>query len=167
MAEKPPYDGHKKNITDKSHNYVGIGFYLSGNQFRYYEEFIDRYFEFEDIPAELKIDEPCSITVKTDRGNFLYYLIIYHEDYPPAMTPGEISKRGSYEDFTREQYQVMAAWDLAGYRSGSAYKIPLRFSKEGLYYIHIFYDKKEITRPSSVNTKGKTSASGIVISVNK
>ena len=167
MAEKAPYDGHKKNITDKSHNFVGIGFCLSGNQFRYYEEFIDRYFEFENIPGEVKIDEQCSITVKTNKDNFLYYLIIYREDYPQAMTPGQLSKKGGYEDFTREQYMEIAAWDLSGYRSGSSYKIPLRFSKEGLYYIHIFYDTKEITRSSSINTKGKTSASGIVISVNK
>jgi uncharacterized protein YkwD len=167
MAEKAPYDGHKKTIKDKAHNFVGIGFYLSGKQFRYYEEYIDRYFEFEDIPGELRIDEPCRITVKTGMDKFLYYLIIYREDYPETMTPGQISKKGSYEDFTREQYQQIPAWDLAGYRSGSVYQIPLRFSKEGIYYIHIFYDAKEITKPSNVNTKGKTPASGIVIRVKK
>jgi uncharacterized protein YkwD len=167
MAEKAPYDGHKKNITDKSHNFVGIGFYLSGNQFRYYEEFIDRYFEFESIPGEVKVDEPCSITVKTNSDNFLYYLIIYREDFPQPMTPDQISKKGSYEDFTPEQYKQIPAWDLSGYRSRNIYKIPLRFSKEGLYYIHIFNDTKEISKPTSVNTKGKTPASGIVISVKK
>src|ERR1035437_10093964 len=36
MAERSPNDGHKANIIDKSHNFAGIGFYLSGKQFRYY-----------------------------------------------------------------------------------------------------------------------------------
>ena len=167
MAERAPNDGHKKTIIDKSHNFVGIGFYLSGNQFRYYEEFIDRYFEFENIPGEVKVDEPCSITVKTNGENFLYFLIIYREKYPLALKPAQLRKKGSYDDYTNEEYLKTAAWDLARYRSGSSYKIPLRFSKEGLYYIHIYSDKKEITKPSSLNTKAKTSASGIVIKVNK
>jgi len=167
MSERAPADRHKKNIIDKSHNYVGIGFYLSRNQFRYYEEFIDRYFEFKDIPGEVKVDEPCSITVKTEGENFLYYLIIYREKFPQVLTPSQIIKKGSYEDYSNEEYLKIAAWDLARYRSGTSYKIPLMFSKEGLYYIHIYYDKKENTKPASLNTKGKTPASGIVIKVNK
>ncbi|MCX6254101.1 MAG: CAP domain-containing protein [Bacteroidia bacterium] len=166
MAEKAPNNGHKKNIIDKSHNFVGIGFYLSGNQFRYYEEFIDRYLEFENIPAEVKTDEPCSITVKTNGQSFLYYLIVYREKFPQPLSPVQISKKGSYDDFTKEQYLIITAWDLAPYRSGSFYKIPFSFLKEGLYYIHIYSDKKEITKPSSLNTKGKTPESGIVIKVN-
>jgi len=167
MSESAPNDGHKKTITDKSHNYVGIGYYLSGNQFRYYEEFIDRHFEFENIPKKVKVDESCSITVKTNGENFLYFLIIYHEKFPSALTPVQIRKKGSYEDYTNEEYLEIVAWDLARYRSGTSYKIPLRFSKEGLYYIQIYYDKKEIASPASLNTNGKTPASGIVIMVNK
>jgi hypothetical protein len=167
MAEKPPYDGHKKNILAKSHNFVGIGFYLSGKQFRYYEEYIDRFFEFEDIPSEVKSEEQFHITIKTGGEGYLYYLVVYREEFTGPMTPEQISKSGSYEDFSDEQYLKMAAWDLAGFRRGYEYKIPLRFSKEGLYYIQIFSDKNEITRPSSVNTKGKTPYSGIVIRVNR
>ena len=167
MTEKAPNDGHKETIIDKSHNFVGIGYYLKGNQFRYYEEFVDRYFEFENVPGEVKIDELCSITVKTNGENFLYYLIIYHEKFPSALTPAQIGKKGSYEDYTNEEYLEIVAWDIARYRSETSYKIPLRFSKEGLYYIHIYYDKKEITSPASLNTNGKTPVSGIVIKVNK
>lgn len=165
MAEKPPYDGHKKNIIEKSHNYVGIGYHLSGKQFRYYEEFIDRYFEFEDIPSEVGVDKPFHITIKTKGDGFLYYLIVYREDFPQPLNAKQISRKGSYEDFTDEQYLRMPAWDLAGFRSGSVYKIPMKFSKDGLYYIQIYSDKNEITGPSSVNTTGKTPYSGIVIKV--
>jgi uncharacterized protein YkwD len=165
MAERSPNDGHKKNIIDKSHNFAGIGFFLAGNQFRYYEEFIDRYFEYENIPAEVKVDDPCSITVKTDGQSFLYFMIIYRENFPQPLSPTQIRNRGSYDDFTNEEYMNMTAWDLSRFRNGTIYKIPLSFSKEGLYYIQIFSDKKEINKPASLNTKGKTPESGIIIKV--
>ncbi len=167
MAERAPYDGHKQNIIDKSHNFVGIGFYLSGKQFRYYEEFIDRYFEFENIPAEVKVGDSCTITVKTNGQSFLYYIIIYRENWPHPLTPVQISKKGSYRDYTNQEYKDIFAWDLSRYRNGTIYEIPLRFSEEGLYYIQIFSDKKEITKPASLNTKGKSPESGIVIKVNR
>jgi uncharacterized protein YkwD len=165
MAERAPDDGHRKNILDKSHNFAGIGFFLSGKQFRYYEEFIDRYFEFENIPSEVKVGERCSITVKTNGQRFLYFIIVYRENWTQPLAPAQISKRGSYQDFTNEEYKNMAAWDIARYRNGTIYQIPFTFAKEGLYYIQIFSDKKEITKPASITTKGKTPESGIVIKV--
>jgi uncharacterized protein YkwD len=163
MAERSPNDGHKVNIIDKSHNFAGIGFYLSGKQFRYYEEFIDRYFEFENMPADVKTGNQFTITVKTNGLSFLYYMIIYRENWPKSLTPSQISKKGSYRDYTNEISKEMTAWDLSRYRNGTIYEIPLKFSEEGLYYIQIYSDKKEITKPASINTKGKTPESGIVI----
>jgi uncharacterized protein YkwD len=167
MAERAPNDGHKKTIIEKTHNYVGIGYYLSGKQFRYYEEFLDRYFEFENIPDEVKIGEQCYITLKTDGSNFLYFLVIYREKFPQPLTLSQIKQKGSYEDFTDDQYQKLFAWDLARYRNGTEYRIPLRFSQEGLFYIQIYLDKREIKKPGSMNTKGKTPYTGIVIKVTK
>lgn len=167
ISERAPNDGHKQTIIDKSHNYVGIGYYISGKQFRYYEEFIDRYFDFENIPREVKTGEKTSITLKTDGKNFLYFLNVYYEKFPKPMSAKEISGKGSYSDFTNEEYSKMFAWELAKYRNGESYKIPFTFSKEGLYYIQTYIDKKEITKPSSLTTKGKTPYTGIVIKVTK
>jgi hypothetical protein len=167
MAERAPNDGHKTTIIDKKHNYVGIGVFASEKQFRYYEEFIDRYFEYEDIPAVLKINESGSITVKTDGLSFLYYLIAYREKYPVPMKTAQLNKTGSYQDFSTEEYMRLTAWELSKHRDGNTYKIPLKFSKEGLYYIHIFLDKKEIKNPSALDTKGKAEGCGIIIKVIK
>lgn len=167
MSERAPNDGHKQTIIDKPHNFVGIGYYLSGKQFRYYEEYIDRYFEFENIPLEVSVDEPFNITVKRNVENFLYFMVIYYEKYPRALTPAELRRKNSYDDFTDNEYLTKYAWDLARYRNGTTYKIPLRFSKEGLYYIQIYYNDKEISEASSISTKGRTPASGIVIRVNR
>ena len=89
------------------------------------------------------------------------------EKFPQALTPSQIIKKGSYEDYSDEEYLKISAWELATYKRGSSYKIPFVFSKEGLYYIQIYSDKKEIIKPTSLDTKGKTSASSIVIKVNK
>ena len=167
MAEKSPYDGHKKNIINKSHNFVGIGYFISDRQFRYYEEFVDRKFGFGEIPSEVGINQSFTINVKVPEKSYLYYLVIYREDLPAPMKASEINKRGSYEDFTGEQYSGIPAWELAASRKGSEYTIPLKFSRKGLYYIQIFEDKKEITGPGSLNTAGKTSYSGIVIRATK
>jgi len=55
--------------------------------------------------------------------------------------------------------------ELSQFKTGDRYNIPLKLSKEGIYYIHIFLDPKEITKPTTLNTKGRTPASGIVITV--
>jgi uncharacterized protein YkwD len=167
ITEKAPNDGHKQTVIAKDHNYVGLGYHVSGKQFRYYEEYIDRYFEFSGIPTEVKPGEKTAITVKTDGKSFLYYMIVHYEKFPQPMTAKEISGRGSYSDYTGEQYQQVYSWDLAKFREGTNYKIPLSFSKEGLYYIHLYSDKKEYTEPTRLTTKGKTPHSGIVIQVRK
>ena len=89
------------------------------------------------------------------------------ENWPHPLSPAQINKKGSYPDFTNQKYKEISAWVLSLYRNSNTYKIPLEFSKEGLYYIQIFSDKNEITKPASLNTKGKTPESGIVIKVNK
>jgi uncharacterized protein YkwD len=167
MAERAPNDGHKKTVIDKTHNFVGIGFFGTDNQFRYYEEFIDRYLEFENIPPVLKVNESGSLTIKTGGSNFLYYLIAFREKYPVPLKPEQLKKTGSYQDFSSEEYMKLTAWELASFRDGNVYIIPLKFAKEGLYYIHIYLDKKEIKKPSSLTTKGKIQGSGIVIKVEK
>lgn len=165
MAEKAPNDGHKKTIIEKYHNFVGIGYYISSNQFRYYEEFIDRYLEFENIPSEAKVDRPFTISVNPISNSYLYYLIAYRENSLKPMSLSQIKKMGSYADYTDEEHLKLTAWELSEFKSGNNYNIPLKFSKEGIYYIHIYLDNKEITKPASLNTKGKIPASGIVITV--
>jgi uncharacterized protein YkwD len=167
MAERAPADGHKKNVIDKSHNFVGIGYFATSSQFRYYEEFIDRYFGFENIPSQMKINESGSITVSTNGGSYLYFLIAYREKFPVPMKVTQLKKTGSYQDYTNEESLKLTGWELARYREGNVYNIPLKFTRDGLYYIHIYLDKKEVKNPGTISTKGKVEGSGIVIRVEK
>ena len=165
MAEKAPHDGHKRNIIDKNHNYVGIGFYITKNHFRYYEEFINRYLDFIKVPASLTTREKGSIVIDTKGESYLYFLICYREPFPVPLRPGQKPRKGTYEDFSKEVALRMPAWELARYRRGNIYTIPVSFRKEGLYYIQIFINKKEITTPRVISTEGYSPVSGIVIKV--
>jgi len=165
MAEKAPADGHKRNITDKAHNYVGIGFHITGNQFRYYEEFINRYLDISKVPSQVSPDEEVSLRVDTRGESYLFYLVSYFERFPVPLKPGQKPRQGSYEDFSGEVVHRIPAWELARYRQGTIYEIPLRFTREGLYYIQIYTDPREIRTPGKLTTKGRPPVSGIVIKV--
>jgi hypothetical protein len=163
MRERAPNDGHKQTTINKYHNFVGLGFALTENRFRYYEKFIDRYLEFKDIPSNVKTDEEFRINVKPMNGEFLFFLIVYRDRPLIPMTPDQIKRRASYQDFGDEEVLKIPAWELAKFRSEDGYSIPLKFSREGIYYIQMYLDKKEIIKPVSISTRGKDSASGIVI----
>jgi uncharacterized protein YkwD len=165
MREKAPYDGHKKNIIDPLHNWVGIGYHITSQQFRYYEEFINRYLTFGIIPSVLRPGEPGRINVDTKGNGYLFFMTIYREDFPVPMKVSQLKKTGGYDDFSRETYRTVPGWDLSKYRNGTSYSIPLNFQKEGLYYIHIYTDKKEVTGSGGITTKGRSPVSGIVIRV--
>lgn len=167
MAEHAPDNGHKKNVIDKQHNFVGIGFFITRDQFRYNEEFINRYLNFERIPAGLKVNEVGDIAFKSRDENFPYYLIIFREPFPTPLRPSQLNRKGSYPDYTDQKYEEMPAWDIEHLKSGDTYHIPLKFKTAGLYYIQIFTSCDEITSPKKLNTKGKTVSSGIVIRVDK
>ena len=165
MRERAPYDGHKQNVINKYHNYVGLGYWMEGGEFRYNEEYIDRYISFRDIPSEMKVGVPGSITVDTRGESYLYFMTVYRENLPKPMRVKELERKGSYPDYTDETVLNEAPWDLKKYRNSSVYRIPLNFKKEGLYYIQLYTDKKEFTGYGSVTTEGKEPVSGIVIKV--
>ena len=165
MKERAPNDGHKKAIIDKYHNYVGIGFALTENRFRYYEEFINRYIEFKNIPSRVKTNTEFKINVKPMNGEFLHFLVVYRDKPLVPMTPEQIKRRASYSDYGDEEVLKIPAWELAQFRSENGYSIPLKFPKEGVYYIQMYLDEKEVIKSASINTKGKEPASGIVILV--
>jgi len=163
MKERAPNDGHKKTTINKYHNFLGLGFALTENRFRYYEEFINRYIEYKDIPSSVKVNDEFRINVKPINNEFLYFLVAYRDRPLVPMTPAQIQRRASYSDFGDEVIMKIPAWELTKFRTENGYSIPLKFPQEGIYYIQMFLDGKEITKPASLNTKGKEPASGIVI----
>ena len=168
MAEIAPNDGHKVNCIDVNHNFVGLGAAFHKNQFRYYEEFLDRYLEFVDVKTSASAGESFKIKVKPLSPElFVYFAVVYYEDFPRPMSPAEINSRGSYPDFTDKTVLTLGPWDIMREDSSGAYNIPMKLAERGLYYVQIYlsdteYDPKST---SAVSTEGKIQASGLVIRV--
>lgn len=165
MAEKKPDDGHKQTVIDKNHNYVGLGFYAGDKQFRYYELYIDRYYNFEDIPSEIEKGKKFTIKSMPPEGYYFNLLVVYYEKDPSPLSPAEIASRSYYNDFTDEIVLQIEPWNTTYYRTDSWYKFPMKFNKKGLYYIQIYSSDTEYQTGRKFTTEGKLQASGIVVRV--
>jgi len=165
MAEQAPNDGHKQNCINVFHNYAGLGVYLAGGEFRYYEEFIDRYVEFFEIPADVPAGVTDTLSIKPiNNAHHIIAVISYWEPFPEPLTPREINERGSYPDFTGTQVHSLWPWELEAFEEDGILEIPLKFSKRGLYYINIYVSDKKYTG-GSISTEGSIQASGVVTAV--
>jgi len=166
MTELPPNDGHKKTCIDPAHNFVGIGFFNSGHDFRYYEEYIDRYLVFVNAPDTVSIGEEFKLLVKPAAKQYLYAMLVYWEKTPKPMTAAAISKIKTYADFSPNIENELWTNEMAQFRKSEVYEIPLRFAKAGMYYVHLYQDNKEyLQAPKRASTKDKLQASGLVIVV--
>ncbi|MFM7024091.1 MAG: CAP domain-containing protein [Flavobacteriales bacterium] len=166
MDERAPNDGHKQNCIEAIHNYVGLGFYAQGIQFRYYEEFIDRYYTFVSVPDTVKARKEFTIKLKPQEGKYFYCLFAYYEKPLKPITPAAIQRQGSYTDYGSQMPISLWPEDMAKLRKGDTYEISLKFTKPGVYYLHIYQDSKEhVKAPRRSSSKGKLQASGVVIVV--
>ncbi|MGA2641012.1 MAG: hypothetical protein ABSG21_08915 [Spirochaetia bacterium] len=164
MAELAPNDGHKQNCIAREHTHVGLGFFLARSAFAYYEEFVDRYLEFIDPPFQAVAGNPVEIAVRPLKdGLYTYAVITYYEPFPKAMTVAEVNAHSSYPDFTNVQDSAIWPWELRT-DGGGVTRIPLAFSRPGLYYVHIYLDTSKPSR-GRADTRGKVQASGLVIRV--
>ncbi|MBN1638276.1 MAG: CAP domain-containing protein [Ignavibacteriales bacterium] len=165
MSETPPNDGHKKQVIDPIHNYIGIGCYITDHEFRYYEEYIDRYIKFVDITPDKSNPDGNLLFVKPilDK-HFVYAVFVFYEPLPSPMTVEEVNSMGSYPDYTDETVLSIWPWDIEYVESTGNYRIPFSFIKSGSYYFHIYLSEEKFTE-GYASTEGKIQASGIVIFV--
>jgi len=165
MEERKPNDGHKKTIIEKPHNYVGIGYYMTEKQFNYYEIYIDRYLEFIAIPSQINANEAFQLIVKSPTDQYIFFVVVTMDDFPSPRSPAILNRKRTYNDYGKRKITSINPWDLAQMHHDKTYTLNLAFKKPGLYYIHIFLGKKELTKPDSFDTERLFQASGIVIKV--
>jgi uncharacterized protein YkwD len=167
MGESAPLDGHKRNCIDPHHNYVGIGCHLSGGQFRYYEEYLDRYLVFDTAPTRVAVDELFVLQFKPQDSRYCaHMLLVDYEPNPMPMSPEEISRRDRYPDFGTEKVLSLASWDMRPRKPDGFYRVPLCLQKEGVYYVQIYLSDEGCNK-RYVSTVGKIQASGLVIRAEK
>ncbi len=99
--EKPPYDGHRKNIIDPAHTSVGIGlsfasYFGMGTRFACTQEFVNDYGEYGEVPSSLPAGGKFHVTGKLKKGVHLKSIDFRVEDAPKPMTIAELNKTSSY-----------------------------------------------------------------------
>jgi len=164
MAEKAPNDGHKQNVLNPYHNFVGIGFALINNEFRYYEEYLDRYLEFGSFERTVEAGTKITIPVKAVDGKHIYMAVAYYEKMPKHMSQTVANKISSYNDYTDEISQKILPWEMPQADENGYTPLEFTFNKKGLYYIHIYTDDKPYTK-GNASTKNKIQSSGVVIQI--
>jgi len=140
MKEKAPHDGHKLNCIDKGHNFVGIGFYITTNIFRYYEEFIDRYYIFEKYPSDtVKKGERITIEIAIPKDIQITSYFTSYEKGLKSMSPARIRSKGSYLDGSNKMEKITFSDNLQHPIYDDKYLARFHFTpkKSGIYYVHI------------------------------
>jgi uncharacterized protein YkwD len=99
--EKPPYDGHRKNIINPVHTSAGIGLSFAssigmGSRFACSQEFIDHYGDYSEMPSTLNMGGKFTLTGKLKKGVHLHAVELRVEDAPKPMTLADLSKTHAY-----------------------------------------------------------------------
>lgn len=174
FLDEGPGGGHYENVMTPSHNYVGLGFFATNfdglTQIRYYEEYIDRYAEWDEFPTKIKAGESVTLSgrvIPEDTG--VYAVIVYYEALPQPMSRREIEAKDSYPDFTSSTVKEWWPWNIDFDENNRSFKFELQFPKPGSYYVHIYIKKGIDTIPyrrgGSASTEGLVNISGIVFEV--
>jgi len=164
MAERKPNDGHKQNCIDPHHTHVGIGLGWKNNEFRYYEEFIDRYLAFDLKTSTVKVNEEASLMFKPLLNHSPYTIIVYHEPFPKPLSPGRINRIYSYNDYGKTEVLSLPPWELPKADANGWFSFSFTPKKRGYYYVQLFLSAKPY-KSGNATTEGKIQASGIVIKV--
>lgn len=144
MSEIYPNNGHKKNCIDKGHNYVGLGFFNNEHRFSYYEEFVDRYYKFENVPTQpLAKKAHHTITIICAPSIEITTAFACKELPIQKMTPKAIDRRDSYLDGTNSSVSIPIPSPNLDKNNNKRYEFDLSFKQKGLYYLQIFH-KKEV-----------------------
>jgi uncharacterized protein YkwD len=102
MAEKPPGDGHRKNILDPHHTHVGIGaayaLHADGSiTLAFTQEFTNHYYILSGVPLTVKPGESFAISGRpVVRAYSIYVVVLVWEDFPHPMSLADLKQTGSY-----------------------------------------------------------------------
>jgi len=160
MAEKPPYDGHRKNILRGYHTHVGIGFACSNHEFRMAEEFVDRYIALSDFATRIRRGDRRIISGKILKpGLYPVMATVDFEPFPKRKSTKELKKLGSYLDGSSQRpFTTVTAWDMSFYPKTRRFYFTLDFSRarRGYYYMIIYLSQTVDQRLYKNSTPRKT-----------
>lgn len=98
MGERPPDDGHRRNILAPEHTHVGIGFAIGDSAIYLAQEFVNRYVKLSPFPMASSLAN--SYEVKGELllpETRLYGISIYYEPIPRRMSQAELNATRNYD----------------------------------------------------------------------
>ncbi|MCL4524409.1 MAG: CAP domain-containing protein [Acidobacteria bacterium] len=154
MAERPPYDGHRRSILTARHTRVGIGLAFDRFGVRLIEVFGARNAELKPLPARATLADKLRIEGRiADRNLKLFGVAIYYEPLPQPMYRQDLAQTQSY-GLPEEHEMELPRLGNGMYSNGSAgsidtdpageFSMPLRFWKKlpGVYTIGVWVQEK-------------------------
>ena len=139
ISEKPPLDGHRKNILDPAHTHLGVGLAVMGGEFTMGQLFLNRYVSLDPLPETLP-EGVSSMRVSGEvaaGGYGPYYCAVFYEGALRPRLPVELDKTYAYEDMTGTMMQKIAPWEMQ-FNSGSkrfSFSVRLNPRSAGLYHL--------------------------------
>lgn len=148
--EKPPKDGHRKNILNPRHNRVGIGLASmvfdqpNGEQeinVTACEEFVDYYGTFDPLPLSAQRGTTLVLNGKLDPGTKVHSLLVKRGDLPQPRKL-ESLRQDAYHGYTLPEERVSAIYPPNIVQdSEGAFKVEIKIPqnwKDGLYYFEVW-----------------------------
>jgi len=98
MNEKPPQDGHRKNILKAWHTHVGVGLTQAKDLsiVCMAQEFVDRYGSYQPIPKQGKPGQKLKVSGTIDASAKFVGVGIARTELPAARQPKDLLRSGSY-----------------------------------------------------------------------
>jgi uncharacterized protein YkwD len=96
LAEKPPYDGHRRTILDPDATHVGVGYALSRGDFRMAQEFLVRHLAWLRVERLSPTSSVVAVSGQPVAGRRLQFVTIGWEPVPRELTRAQANGRTSY-----------------------------------------------------------------------
>lgn len=108
LKERPPNDGHRKNILDPYHTHVGIGLAFDQNRVYMAQEFLNRYVECKpSLPRRVRLRDKITVSGKVlNRSYAVQSISVFYEPLPESMTVEELNATETYA-LPEERYDLL------------------------------------------------------------
>lgn len=157
--EKPPLDGHRKNILMPAHNKVGIGLarVVPGGTITCTEEFVNEYASFTQLPTRQHVGQPIKLVGMVPKGVRVYSVDVRYEKAAEPMTVRQLWQTYSYsypEDhiasYYPKPYLSPQPINVSSIPQGEKFELdvkPQTLSKPGLYYFMVWVLQNALESP--------------------
>ena len=147
INEKPPLDGHRRNILDPAHTHVGIGLAVVGGELAMTQLFVNRYVQLQELSATLprRSIEVIGEVLQKDFGP--YYCALFYEGPLRPRTVAELNQTYSYLDAGGDTCSKTAPWHMRFDRGRGRFRFTVPVGNCGPGYYHLLL---WVRRPANV-----------------